>query len=1803
MLTLSALVKAFLTIASGRGAQPGRRRISISLGAATALTAFGLFAAPLTAAAAAIPCTTADLITAISAANVAGGTVTLAPGCVYTLTAANNTTDGGTGLPVITRNVTVVGSGATITRSTAAGTPSFRMFDVASSGKLTLDSLSLTNGIANDGRSGGGAINSHGTLVVSATTFSGNSSPSTTGTSGGAINSSGQLTVTTSFFTNNLAQEGGGIFNQKSATITKTTFLNNTATIYGGGALLNAFGTMTASTSTFVGNTGPGGGAIDNDATLIIKNSTFYNNTGGSNGGGALQNFGSTSISYSTLSGNTSQYGANIHNYGSFTVSLTTSIVANGINGSNCGGPPVIDNGYNLDTGSSCGFSSTKHSMSNTQPQLEALASNGGPTQTMALPATSPAVNTIPASVSGCTGGTDQRGVARPQGPACDMGSFEVIQSSGDTQPPTVPTNLTASSVTSNNVSLQWTASTDNVGVTGYTVYRNGAAVGSTGAGGVTTYNDATAAPTTAYQYTVDAFDGAGNHSSQSAPLAVTTPAPSGIQGAQGQAVSTSTRVTSTTIPLTGAVHAGDLLVGWFGQFDAAGQVQVSDNINGAWIRSSSTTFSSGAGDIALYYVQNAAASPTGVTVTIAAATATYLEGAASDYSGVSTVGALDQVVVATGVGTAVDSGASGSVGAGELVVGGIITGGSPGTTTPGASQGQTFTMRAITVSGSAGLEDILSSAAGVQDARATLTTSTDWYAVAAVYHQFGSGDTQPPTVPTALTATSVTATSVALSWTGSTDNVAVAGYTVYRNGSAVGTTASTSYTDSTVAGSTTYSYAVDAFDVAANHSAKSSPISVTTPAAPPPSAQWVQGGVVGTGSKVASVTLTLSSPVPAGDLLVGWFGQFDSTGQVLVSDNVNGAWTRSAASTKFGSAGDIALYYVQNAAAAPAGVTITISTAAATYLQASAAEYSNVAVSNSLDQFAVASGTGTTADSGTTATVGAGELLFSGFMSGTSPGGVVANGGLVIHDRNGSGSLADASMIVTASGPQHAGWTLSTSADWYEVAAVFQTTAAIFPPSNLTAAAAGSTQVNLAWSSGGGAASTYTVYRNGSVLASVPGASTVYSDTTVLPSTSYTYAVDAVGSGGNHSAPSNTASVTTPADTTPPTAPAGLTAAPSSLTQISLSWTGSTDNVGVTGYTIYRNAAKVGTTGATTLTYTDSGLAPATSYTYTVDAFDAAGNHSALSASATAATSADTTPPTVPAGVTAQVGPVGEVDVQWSASTDDVGVAGYTVYRGGVLLATVSSSTLTYADKAVASITAYSYTVDAFDAAGNHSAQSAAATVTTPDWVPPSVPAGLAATVVSSGEIDLAWNASSDNVAVTGYTVYRNGVSIGTTAGGTLTYADTTVGHGFTYSYAVDAFDAAGNHSAQSTAASATTTDDIPPAVPGGLAASAASPTSVAVSWSASSDNVAVTGYDVYRDGVSVATLGPTVLSYQDTVASGSTHAYTVDAFDAAGNHSATPTPVSVTTSLTDSTPPSVPAGVTAAAVGSSSVTLAWNASTDNVGVTGYTVYRNGAVLATVGGTTTAYSDATVAQATTYAYTVDAFDAAGNHSAQSAPASVHVPGVPKFVQSAVGSTGTTVTSMTLTLGPVTQGDLLVGWFGQYNATGQVTVSDNVNGAWTRAASRAWHGGTTPGDLALYYRANSAAAGGLTITITAAAATYMQAGAAEYSGVATVNPLDQVVIATGTSTSADSGLTAPVAAGELVYGGMTATNGPGTLTGGTSQGVAFVKRAQNTSGSQGEEDILVGAAGQQNAGFTFPTSTQWFMVCAVFKPA
>ncbi len=187
--------------------------------------------------------------------------------------------------------------------------------------------------------------------------------------------------------------------------------------------------------------------------------------------------------------------------------------------------------------------------------------------------------------------------------------------------------------------------------------------------------------------------------------------------------------------------------------------------------------------------------------------------------------------------------------------------------------------------------------------------------------------------------------------------------------------------------------------------------------------------------------------------------------------------------------------------------------------------------------------------------------------------------------------------------------------------------------------------------------------------------------------------------------------------DTSPPTAPANLTATASSPGQVDLSWGASTDNTGVTGYKVYRDGMYIGSTATTA--YSDTTVQAGTTYSYTVYAFDAAGNLSAASSPATVTTPSDTQPPSTPAGLTATAVNPTQVSLSWNAATDNTGVTGYTVYRNGTPIATTSGANATsYPDTTVSAATTYSYTVDAFDAAGNHSPQSAPATATTPGSV-----------------------------------------------------------------------------------------------------------------------------------------------------------------------------------------------------------------------------------------------------------------------------------------------------------------------------------------------------------------------------------------------------------------------------------------------------------------------------------------------------
>src|SRR5439155_936504 len=273
-------------------------------------------------------------------------------------------------------------------------------------------------------------------------------------------------------------------------------------------------------------------------------------------------------------------------------------------------------------------------------------------------------------------------------------------------------------------------------------------------------------------------------------------------------------------------------------------------------------------------------------------------------------------------------------------------------------------------------------SAAGPQHGTATLGNAVEWYAVCAVFRPYPATPPVPPSTPSGLGTSSVASTRVALSWSPSSGSVA--GYTVYRDGAVIGTTGpdTTIFLDRDVTPSTTHTYSVDAFDLVNDHSAPSAPLTVTTPAQSP---EFVQGAAASPATRLPSYTLTLTEPVLAGDLLVGWFSQFDVSGEVRVSDDVNGPWTRSV-STTWNGTGDIALYYRENSAPAPSGLRITVSASASAYLQEVVADFRGVAAVGALDQAMVSQGVGTYASVGPTAPVPAGELVVAAVLTGGQP-------------------------------------------------------------------------------------------------------------------------------------------------------------------------------------------------------------------------------------------------------------------------------------------------------------------------------------------------------------------------------------------------------------------------------------------------------------------------------------------------------------------------------------------------------------------------------------------------------------------------------------------------------------------------------------------------------------------------------------------------------------------------------------------------------------------------------------------------
>jgi chitodextrinase/endonuclease I len=416
-----------------------------------------------------------------------------------------------------------------------------------------------------------------------------------------------------------------------------------------------------------------------------------------------------------------------------------------------------------------------------------------------------------------------------------------------------------------------------------------------------------------------------------------------------------------------------------------------------------------------------------------------------------------------------------------------------------------------------------------------------------------------------------------------------------------------------------------------------------------------------------------------------------------------------------------------------------------------------------------------------------------------------------------------------------------------------------------------------------------------------------------------------------------------TSTDIQAPTAPTNLAATAVAQTTLTLSWTAATDNVGVTGYDVYKNGTLL--TSVTATTYNVTGLTAATAYTFYVKAKDAAANISVASSTinVTTTSASDTQAPTAPTNLAASAVAQTTLTLGWTASTDNVGVTGYDIYKNGTLLTSVTATT--YNVIGLTAATAYTFYVKAKDAAANISLASTTINVTTAsatvsyctskgnsvadEWISKVVVGTFTNTSTAAGYTDF----TSKTITLAPGTA----VSISLTPGFTSSAFNEYWRIWIDYNGDKD-FDETNELAFDAGAVSNTT--------------------------KTGTINVISTASGTTRMRVSMKyNAAPTAC---EAFSYGAVEDFTVT-FGAVAP---------------DTQAPTAPTSLAATSIAQTTLTLGWTASTDNVGVTGYDVYKNGVLLTSV--TTTTYGVTGLTSATAYSFYVKAKDAAGNISAAS---------------------------------------------------------------------------------------------------------------------------------------------------------------------------------------------------------------------------
>jgi chitodextrinase len=526
------------------------------------------------------------------------------------------------------------------------------------------------------------------------------------------------------------------------------------------------------------------------------------------------------------------------------------------------------------------------------------------------------------------------------------------------------------------------------------------------------------------------------------------------------------------------------------------------------------------------------------------------------------------------------------------------------------------------------------------------------------------TSDVVAPTVPSNLGANAVTGGRVDLSWSPSTDNVAVGGYRVYRDGVQIGTTTATTYSDTTAVPGSSYSYQVAAYDTSANVSALSSAVPVQTP--PDNVPPTTPTGLVALAAGSTEVDLSWSPS--SDDVRVA--GYTILRGGVQIGTSTDPSYADLTVQASTGYSYTVLAYDASGNVSAQSNVATVMTPAPPTALM----------FTPSADTFVEADKP--TTNYGSDTAIGTDNSPIKRILL-TFP--VYGIGGR---------QVLSAKLRLYCVDPSGFGGSFHRVANtsWSESGVTWNNA----PTGDATALD------EL------GSVSTGTWYEV-DVTSLVQGDGTFSIDATSTSSNGADYASKEGAAG---LAPQLVVTTTAASiDTTAPSVPTGLSASAAGATLVNLAWAQSTDDVGVAGYRIYRDAVQIGSSATTS--FADTTVLPVSTYSYSVSAFDAAGNESGRSATSTATTPADTTAPSAPTSLTATASGATQVDLSWSASSDDVGVASYEIDRNGAPLGTASTTSFT--DTSAQPSTTYTYTVAALDAAGNRSPDSAPATATTP--------------------------------------------------------------------------------------------------------------------------------------------------------------------------------------------------------------------------------------------------------------------------------------------------------------------------------------------------------------------------------------------------------------------------------------------------------------------------------------------------------